>query len=80
MNETIELLNRIAHGVGGDWKELVLLDNPENTQLVDAYNQGVRAMAKAACTLVQGMLDIEVLKRELDEAGTKVTIERVGER
>jgi hypothetical protein len=52
MEELIRILGDIAEKTGGDWKELVLIDNDTDNPLVDAYNDGVRAMASQVCGLV----------------------------
>lgn len=79
MNEMIELLDKIAHGIGGDWKDLVLIDNTTDNPLVDAYNEGVRAMASQACSFVTAILNGKVIERDLQKDGCTVTIEKVGD-
>ena len=79
MDEMIELLDKIAHGIGGDWKNLVLIDNTNDNPLVDAYNEGVRAMASQACGLIIAIRDGKMFEREVQKVGNIVTIEKVGE-
>ena len=56
MKEFCEILESIATGLGGEWKDNVLIDNETDNPLVDAYNDGVNAMAKQGCHLVSVIL------------------------
>ena len=49
MNDTMKLIGQIAEKVGGEWKDAVLIDNYTNLENVDAYNEGVKAMAAQVC-------------------------------
>ena len=49
MKETLEMIHFIAESVGGEWKESVLVDNTTDNPMVDAYNEGVKAMAAQVC-------------------------------
>ena len=75
----VELLGRIAHGIGGEWKETVLLDNTTDNPLVKAYNEGVRAMAKQACGIVKAMMEVRMIYSDAHAQGHVVTIESAGE-
>ena len=56
MNETIELLGRIAENAGGEWEQAVLINNDTDNDLVDAYNEGVRAMASQVCYYLNAII------------------------
>ena len=78
MDEMIEILGRIAESIGGAWKDLVLLDNPNNNDLVDAFNQGVRAMASQACGYVQAIKMGKQIEKKQKEFGTIFFPEKEG--
>jgi hypothetical protein len=56
MSEMIEMLGRIAENVGGEWEQAVLINNDTDNDLVDAYNQGVRAMASQVCYYLNAII------------------------
>ena len=56
MNETIELLGRIAESAGGEWEQAVLINNDTDNDLVKAYNEGVRAMASQVCYYLNAII------------------------
>ena len=56
MNETIELLGRIAENAGGEWEQAVLINNDTDNDLVEAYNEGVRAMASQVCYYLNAII------------------------
>lgn len=56
MDEFVRDLEMIAVNIGGEWKKYVLLDNPNNNDLTEAYNEGVNAMAAQACHYVSIIL------------------------
>lgn len=57
MDELFDTLFQIATNASSDWKNEVLIDNSTEDELVDAYNQGVRAMAVKVCRNVCAILD-----------------------
>lgn len=80
MDEMIELLGRIAESIGGAWKDLVLLDNPKNNDLVDAFNDGVRRMASQACGCIQAIIVTKQIEKKQKEFGTIFFPEKEGEK
>ncbi len=70
MSRVLEVLDHIAVNVGGDWKNNVLVDNEMDDALVDAYNEGVRAMASQVCFYVSAILAGESAKEKIQEART----------
>lgn len=56
MNELIEMLGKIAENVGGEWEQMVMIDNDTDNDLVDAYNEGVRAMASQVCYYLNAII------------------------
>ena len=56
MKEMIEMLGSIAENVGGEWEENVLINNDTDSDLVDAYNEGVRAMASQVCYYLNAII------------------------
>ena len=75
----IYTLSKIAEDVGGDWKDKVLVDNDTNDVLVEAYNDGVRAMARQATFYIKAILDAKGLEMDVKRDGNKIAIEKVGE-
>lgn len=65
MEELIQILENIATNVGGEWKENVLIDNDTDNPLVDAYNEGVKAMANQACCYVSAILSAKATESRL---------------
>ena len=57
MKETLEMLHDIAEHVGSDWKENVLIDNTTGIENVDAYNEGVKAMASQVCHYLSAIIN-----------------------
>lgn len=75
MNEMIEMLGKLSEDIGGDWKNIVLIDNKTENPLVDAYNEGVTAMARQCIGMIQAI----ILGKQIQADGHTVTIEKVGE-
>ena len=75
----IEMLNRLAQDIGGEWKSLVLIDNETDNPMVDAYNEGVRAMASQCCGLIKAIADGKMFMKDLERFGTRATLEKVGD-
>ena len=75
----IEMLNRLAQDIGGEWKDLVLVENKTDNAMIDAYNEGVRAMASQCCGLIKAIADGKMFLKELERDGTRATLEKVGE-
>lgn len=69
MEELIRVLGDIAEKTGGDWKEFVLIDNDNDNPLVDAYNEGVRAMASQVCYFVSAILGSKQAEYKLMNGG-----------
>lgn len=79
MDEMIKMLDMIAHSICGEWKDHVLVENTSDNPMFDAYNEGVKAMAKQACGLIMAIRDGKILLKETQDVGHTVTIEEVGE-
>ena len=75
----IKMLDMIAHSIGGEWKDHVLFENTTGNPMLDAYNEGVKAMAKQAAGLIIAIRDGKMLLKETQDVGHTVTIEEVGE-
>ena len=56
MKELVETLGMIAEKTGGEWKDRVLLENPNGNDLTDAFNEGVRTMAAYLCGIVTAIM------------------------
>ena len=56
MKEMIEMLGTIAENVGGEWENNVLINNDTDNDLVEAYNEGVRAMASQVCYYLNAII------------------------
>ena len=72
MEELIRILENIATNVGGEWKENVLIDNDTDNPLVNAYNEGVKAMGNQACYFVSAILgckEAELKMKEIMKVG-----------
>ena len=52
----IDLLGKIAEDIGGAWKDAVLIDNDTDNNMVDAYNEGVHAMARQAIYYINAIM------------------------
>lgn len=76
MADTLEL---ILNGVKGKWKEDTLLDNHNGNDLVDAYNEGVKAMAAQVAFYVHHTMELNALQRKIADQCHTLTIEIVGE-
>lgn len=79
MNEPIEMLGRIAENVGGEWEQNVLINNDTENDFVDAYNEGVRAMASQVCYYIQAIMTQKRIENEQKKFGTILQFEKVGE-
>lgn len=79
MDEMIKMLDMIAHSIGGEWKDHVLFENTSNNPMLDAYNEGVKAMAKQACGLIMAIRDGKILLKETKEDGCTISIEKAGD-
>ena len=71
MEEMLRILGDIAEKTGGEWKEFVLIDNDTDDPLVDAYNEGVRAMASQVCCFVSTILGVKESEYRLQKVGEK---------
>ena len=78
MEELLNVLDKLSHDISGDWKKAVLIDNTTNNPLIDAYNEGVDAMAAQATYYVRTILKAKMLLRDIQKSGHTVIIERVG--
>lgn len=75
MKELLDTLDKILSMVNGDLKTNTLLDNPNNNDLSDAYNEGVKAMAAQVSFYIGTILGF----KEAEDQGHTLTIEIVGE-
>lgn len=75
----IEMLNKLAQDIGGEWKNLVLVENKTDNAMIDAYNEGVRAMASQCCGLIKAIADGKMFMEELERDGTRAVLDKVGE-
>lgn len=64
MSENLrEVLSDIIDNIKNDWKDLVLLNNDTENELVDAYNEGVQAMSCQTVYYLRKLLfEMEVKK------------------
>ena len=65
MEELIRILENIASNVSGELKVNVLIDNSTDNPLVDAYNEGVNAMALQICWYVSAILSAKATESRL---------------
>ena len=79
MKELLDTLDKILSMVNGDLKTNTLLDNPNNNDLNDAYNEGVKAMAAQVSFYISTILGLKTLFKEAEDQGHTLTIEIVGE-
>ena len=56
MEELIRTLGTIAENIGGEWEQAVMIDNDTNNDLIDAYNEGVRAMASQTIYYINAII------------------------
>ena len=71
MEELIDTLKMIAKNVDGNWMNLVLIDNDTENELVDAYNEGVKAMANQVYYFIDAILTEKKAKKLYKEVGDK---------
>ena len=62
MKEMRDALQDIIKKVDGELKERVLIDNPTDLDVVEAYNEGVKAMVNQVCYYLNSLCDIEFAK------------------
>lgn len=79
MDGIIKMLDMIAHKIGGEWKDYVLFENTSDNPMLDAYNEGVKAMAKQTCGLIMAIRDGKILLKETKEDGCTISIEKAGD-
>ncbi len=79
MQETIELLGKLCTDIGGTWKQAVLIDNDNDNPYVDAYNEGVNAMASQVVGLLQAILTGKQIQINQLKWGTILELKKEGE-
>lgn len=79
MEELIRMLGFLAENIGGDWKDKVLIDNTNDNPMVDAYNEGVRAMASQCCGLITAILTGKQIELKQKGFGTILELKKEGE-
>lgn len=79
MQETIELLGKLCTDIGGTWKQAVLIDNDNDNPYVDAYNEGVNAMASQVVGLLQAILTGKQIQLDQLKYGTILDLKKEGE-
>lgn len=79
MQETIELLGKLCTDIGGTWKQAVLIDNDNDNPYVDAYNEGVNAMASQVVGLLQAILTGKQIQMNQLKWGTILELKKEGE-
>lgn len=76
MNEKMKVLKEIDDSIKYSLKDKVLIENTTDNLMVDAYNDGVRAMANQIRYYLNAMMDCESILEDSRKRGHKVTIER----
>jgi hypothetical protein len=79
MQDTIELLGKLCTDIGGTWKQAVLIDNDNDNPYVDAYNEGVNAMASQVIGLLQAILTGKQIQLDQLKYGTILELKKEGE-
>ena len=79
MQETIELLGKLCTDICGTWKQAVLIDNDNDNPYVDAYNEGVNAMASQVVGLLQAILTGKQIQMNQLKWGTILELKKEGE-
>lgn len=79
MQETIELLGKLCTDIGGTWKQAVLIENDRDNPYVDAYNEGVNAMASQVVGLLQAIMTGKQIQMNQLKWGTILELKKEGE-
>lgn len=69
MGETVDLLYSIANYIYGCTKKNMTIENDSGNDLVDAYNEGVRAMAEQAVHYINSVAECQKIKEKYLNGG-----------